>query len=230
MLAGLSVARLAVARTVRLVASARLREAVLQALADTDAERALLAELEGITSGRLTAEARGAESLSPRELVFGVPHAAFINAAFAYAKPRGLNRFNGPGRGAWYAALKTKTALAEVRFHLTAFLADAGDFTAVVEYAEMWASLAGEYVDLRKQADHPALNPDPATGYPAGNALAEATRTAGVNGIVYPSVRDRGGTCFAALFPHAVQSVAPGDVVRLTWAGTPEPVVERVTG
>jgi hypothetical protein len=40
------------------------------------------------------------DSLNANEFVYGVPQAHFINAAFAYAKPKELNRFNGPGRGA----------------------------------------------------------------------------------------------------------------------------------
>ena len=67
-----------------------------------------------------------------------------------------------------------------------------------------------------------------AIGYPAGNALADAARAKGLNGIIYPSVRHSGGTCIAALFPHAVQSVAQGDVYRMTWRGSSEPEIEKV--
>jgi hypothetical protein len=228
-LAGLPTTRAAFARTVRLVSSARLREAVLRCLADSEAELAALAEIEAATSSRLVAEGRGFAGLTSQELIFGVPHARFINAAFAYARPRELNRFNGPARGAWYAALATATCVREVVFHMNQFLGDAGDFHASVHYAEMFASLAGEYVDMRGQ-HHACLDPDPAIGYPAGNRVAEAARAAGLNGIVYPSLRDPGGTCFAVLWPHAVQSVAQGDVIALTWRGTPEPVVERLAG
>jgi hypothetical protein len=108
----------------------------------------------------------------------------------------------------------------EVGFHLTQALADAGDFNAVVDYAEMHASMSGEFVDPRVAPKHPALDPDPASGYPNGNTLAAATRAAGLNGIVYPSVRHEFGTCIVALWPHVVQSVAQGAVVRLTWSGT----------
>ena len=48
----------------------------------------LVAEIEGATSGRLIAEERGLGGLTADELVHGVPHAKFINASFAYAKPR----------------------------------------------------------------------------------------------------------------------------------------------
>ena len=227
MLEGLTVARIALPRTVRLVSTARLRQPVLLDLCD-QSDLTALAEIEGATSGRLTAEARGSTGISSHELVHGVPHARHINAAFAYARPDSLNRFNGPDRGAWYAALELETSLAEVSFHLAQFLEDTGLFEAVVDYAEMFASFAGEFVDLRMTPDHPALAPDEAAGYPAGNVLAQATRASGLNGIVDPSVRRAGGTCVAALFPHAVQSVAQGDVYRLRWQGSREPVVERI--
>ena len=211
----------AFARTVRLVSSARLREAVMTPLADTQEELAALAEIEGATSGRLIAEERGIGALPAAELVHGVPHARFINASFAYAKPRAPNRFNPAERGAWYAALAVDTSIAEVGYHLTRALADAGDFNAVVEYGEMLASMAGVFVDLRQVPDHASLDPDIAAGYAAGNLLAAAARAAGHNGIIYPSVRQEGGTCIAALWPNVVQSVVQGGLYRLEWAGEP---------
>jgi hypothetical protein len=223
-----SLVREAFAQTVRLVASARLREAVLAPLADDADELALLAEIEGATSGRLVAEERGLGALAAAELVHGVPHARFINASFAYAKPREPMRFSPAERGAWYAALAVETCIAEVGHHLTRALADAGDFNAVVDYAEMHASMSGLFVDLRTLPDHVSLHPDPAIGYPAGNSIAAMARGAGHNGIIYPSVRHPGGTCIAALWPNVVQSVAQGAMHRLAWSGSPEFSVEAL--
>jgi RES domain len=140
------------------------------------------------------------------------------------------NRFSSADRGAWYAATDLNTSLAEVRHHLTEMLEMTGTYEAVVEYAELHASFAGEFLDLRPHGDHSALNPDKAIGYPVGNALADTARARGLNGIIYPSVRNPGGTCIAALFPHAVQSVAQGDIYRMTWRGGPDPEVEKVEG
>jgi len=218
----LPIVREAFPRTIRLVASARLREAVMAPLADDDDDLTVLAEIEGATSGRLIAEERGLGALSADELVHGVPHAHFINASFAYAKPREPMRFNPATRGAWYAALAVETCVAEVGHHLSKALADAGDFNAVVEYSEMLASMAGVFVDLREVPAHASLDPDPGQGYGAGNVLAERTRAQGHNGIIYPSVRHTGGTCIAALWPNVVQSVVQGDMHRLTWSGSPE--------
>lgn len=216
-------------RTVRLVSTARLRDPVLLTLVDRS-HLADLAEIEGATSARLTHKMRGGENLAADELVGGLPHATFINAAFTYWRPRDMNRFNGPGRGAWYAALGTETCVAEVSFHMTRELQRVNDFNAVVDYAEMFASFAGEFADLRKIAPRPeCLHAEPGIGYPAGNRLAETVRARGLNGIVYPSVRHKPGTCLVALWPSTVQSVAQGAVLRLTWSGNPTPAISQIS-
>jgi RES domain-containing protein len=183
-----------------------------------------LAEIEGATSARLRDERFAANSYPSHR-----PHAAFVNAAFSYFRPREMNRFNGPDRGAWYASFEVETALAEVSFHMQRELDRVQSYHAVVDYAEIWASFAGAFVDLRGQRPRPAcLDPDPAVGYPAGNALAAETMALGHNGIVYPSVRHEGGTCLVALWPHAVQSVAQGGIWRLAWAGDRRPSIEAI--
>ena len=227
MLDGLPVHREAFPKTVRLVSSARLRAPVLEALVPAE-DLAALAEIEGATSRRLIAEARGTEGLGRDEFVHGVPYASFINAAFAYAKPREPNRFNA-SRGAWYAALAVETSMREVAWHMADFLGKSGQLKGVVDYAELFASMAGEFVDLRAAGAHPCLDPDPAIGYPPGNAIADAAFAKGLNGIIYPSVRHAGGTCLAALRPHAVQSVAPGSVYRFEWDGRPEPKITPIS-
>jgi len=45
---------------------------------------------------------------------------------------------------------------------------------------------------------------------------------AGVSrGVVYPSVRKRGGACLAAFQPALVQNVRPGAKWTLKWQGEP---------
>lgn len=224
------VERLTFERTVRLVSTARLRDPVLLKLVGAN-ELDALVEIEGATSGRLAAQHRGADAIGPGEFVAGVPHAHFINAAFSYWRPRDLNRFNGPGRGAWYAALAVETCVAEVAFHLGRELERVGDWNATVDYCEMFASFAGEFVTLMREKKRPeCLHPDPAIGYPAGNVLAEIVRAAGHNGIVFPSVRHVDGTCIAALRPQAVQSVAQGAVLQLRWERPGPPSVTKLQG
>src|SRR6204780_866379 len=187
MLDDLPVVREAFPRTVRLVSTARLRPPVLEALVSAE-DAAALAEIEGATSNRLLAESRGTEGILRGEFIHGVPYASFVNAAFAYGKPREANRFNA-AHGAWYAALDVQTCLREVAHHMSEFLPRSGQLKGGVEYAEMFPRMAGEFVDLRQPPPPPWLDPDPAVGYPIGNAFADAARGQGLNGIIYPSVR-----------------------------------------
>lgn len=207
--------------TVRLVSTAYFKPPVLAPLVDDEAELALLAELEGMTSRRLRAERSGLRDLDARELLFGIWGYSFVNAAFAYTR-KGGNRFNDGDRGAWYAAFDDLTALEEVAWHRTRELENIDSFHDEGVYQALLAGFIGDFPDLRK-ADRalPCLDPDPAVGYPAGQSLARELRSDGVPALVYPSVRKPGGTCLVAFQPHLVQNVRPGARWKLTWSGHP---------
>jgi hypothetical protein len=119
----------------------------------------------------------------------------------------------------------------EVGYHLTRELDAIGRFENTTDYAELLADFIGPFHDLRggDHAREPYLHPDPAIGYPAGQALARELRAGGANGIIYPSVRHTNGTCLAAFRPDLVQNLREGGIWRLEWQGTPRPSVTRQT-
>lgn len=212
---------------VRLIPETRHKPPVLRGLVDTDAEAAVLAELEGETSARLIAEREGTPALDRRELAFArragdlrIYGQSHINAAFAYTRPSG-NRFNSGDRGAWYCAWHMLTSAAEVGFHRTRELGYIGRYEDEARYVELLADFIGDFPDLRDEA-HAALDPRPGLGYPAGQALAADLRRAGHRGLIYPSVRHPGGRCFVAFDPGIIQNVRPGASWILVWNGTPE--------
>lgn len=201
-------------------------DSVLARLADGDALRDLF-ELESATNDRLLAENALLPGIGVPELLFGVPYHRIVNAAFTHAHPLG-SRFNGPDRGAWYAGFELATAQAEVAFHKATEYAEIGRFDDSVTYDDYLADISAELHDLRGDAGHAdCLAPD---SYVASQALAEALLADGSLGIVYPSVRRRGGTCVAVLRPPLVGNVRLGATWRFTWDGTPEPRVERDDG
>ena len=65
------------------------------------------------------------------------------------AHPLG-SRFNGPARGAWYAAFALETAQAEVAFHKSVELAEIGSPDESVTYDEYLADFNAEFHDLRR--------------------------------------------------------------------------------
>ncbi|THD71388.1 RES domain-containing protein [Thalassobius vesicularis] len=217
---------------VRLIPATYHKPPVLRGLVDSDEEAAILAELEGETSTRLIAEREGSPALDRRELVFerrahdlNVYGQSHINAAFSYTRPTG-NRFNGGERGAWYCSFDVLTSAEEVAYHRTRELSFIGVFDDEARYVELLADFIGDFPDLADESGHPALNPDPATGYPAGQSLATALRQEGHRGLLYPSVRRTGGACFVAFDPGIIQNVRPGASWNISWSGSPEYSIE----
>ena len=210
--------------THRLIPSRHLpRDAsVLAAIADDDEELRAVLDLDGATNDRLIAHGQRLPGIGLEELVFGVPHADVVNAAYCHAHPLGA-RFSGPERGAWYAAFDVATSQAEVSFHKSVQLAEIGRFEDSVTCDDYLADFSASFHDLRgARGFHACLDP---RSYVESQALAERLLAAGSLGIVYPSVRHRDGTSLACFRPAVVGNVRRGKTYRLTWTGTPQPAI-----
>jgi RES domain-containing protein len=215
--------------THRLIPSRHLPrgESVLVAIANDDEHLQAIFELDLATNDRLLAEQQLLPGIGLEELVFAVPHAAIINAAFCHASPLG-SRFNSPDRGAWYAAFELETSQAEVGFHKAVALAEIGRFEDSVTYDDYLADVSAILHDLRPAASTPrkrwAACLDPAS-YVESQTLAEQLLEEGSLGVIYPSVRRAGGTCLACFRPALVTNVRRDKTYRFTWQGQPEPIV-----
>jgi RES domain-containing protein len=197
-------------------------ESVLVPLAASDDDLAALFALESVTNDRLMAERHLLPGIGVAELVSGVPGASVVNAAFCHAHPLG-SRFNGPDRGAWYAATQLTTAQAEVAFHKSVQLAEIDRFDDSVTYDDYLADFSASFHDLRTARGFKACL-DPGS-YVASQALAERLLEHDSLGVVYPSVRRAGGTCIACFRPALVANVRRARTYRFTWTGSPEPTI-----
>jgi hypothetical protein len=211
--------------TCRLIPSrfADVEDSVLVPLAEDEDVLRDLFDLDNATNERLRGEYGGLPGIGVDELVFGVPHFRIINASFTYPRPEG-SRFNDGERGAWYCAFEIETALAEVCFHKTVEYQEIDRFDDSVTYQCMLADFTGTFHDLRGASACPRCL-DPAS-YEVSQALAAELLESGSMGIIYPSVRCEAGTNLACFRPALVGNVRKGDAYRLTWAGSPQPVIE----
>lgn len=160
-------------------------------------------ELAGWTNDRLVTERL--HRLPRNEWVYGRANASIVMAAFLHAAPHGA-RFNGPDLGAWYASASVATAIFEVAHHLRRE-AVARQLQSFRRTFRCYSSRPeGTYRDLRGAQDrHPDLYaPD---SHRAGQSFGEALRAAGADGIVYDSVRHRGGANVCAYRPSKVLQV-----------------------
>lgn len=211
--------------TCRLVPSrfAAREASVLTGVAEDDAHLADLFELDNATNERLRGQRGMLPGIGIDELVFGVPNAILINAAFTYAHPQG-SRFNGPERGAWYCSFEMETALAEVSFHKSVEYQEIGRFDDTVTYETFHADFTSSFHDIRKDRRFTrCLDP---SSYVASQRLGVRLLDAGSVGVVYPSARRPRGTNLACFRPAVVANVRRGTAYRLTWSGDSLPEIE----
>ena len=177
-----------------------------------------LTELEGATNDRLLGESGRLPGISAIELVSGFRLAHIVNASFTHPNPSG-GRFNGAGRGAWYAAFEMQTAQTEVAFHRAAELKEVGwNAKEIFSYIDYLADFRHEFHDIREDTDFvDCLDPK---SYAASQTLGLKLLTSGSAGIVYPSVRHKNGVCIACFRPPLVLNVQEGAVVKFTFMDT----------
>ena len=182
-------------------------------------------ELEGWTNDRISNDLGVLHTIPRNEWVVGAPMATVVMAAYCHPRPGG-GRFNDESRGAWYAAFSLGTAHAEAIHARTRELEEIGGwFETAMQMAAYLADFNAEFHDLRGKRFVRYLNPD---DYSASQRLAQQLVDAGAKGVVFPSVRDRGGTCLACFRPQLVRNVRQGAFYEYRWSGTREPAIRKL--
>jgi len=168
-----------------------------------------LVSLDAATNTRLKADEGLLPGISVHELVYGVSYSRIVNAAFTHASPLG-GRFNSSERGAWYAAAERETSMAEVAFHrLRQFEEISWNEEEKSTFDDYLADFHADFESLEgSRAFAEFLKPGPIPDcYQRSQQLASELLAAGSNGILYPSVRRRGGTCLVCFRPVLVYHV-----------------------
>jgi hypothetical protein len=208
---------------------------VLARLSDDQETLNGIFELDNATNDRLLAESQLSPGIDARELVFGIPSYRIINATFCHPAPAG-SRFNSPDRGAWYAGFEIETSQAEVAFHKQLWLREtAWEEEEVADYLDYLADFRADFHDLLarnlrgtsvqgKIEYAEVLSP---VSYAASQALAAELLRIGSSGIVYPSVRRRGGSCIACFRPVLVTHVRKGDTFTFIFPDSRTPPAIR---
>ena len=190
-------------------------ESVLTRLSDDPDELNALFELEGATNDRMLGEAGLLPGISVRELLFGIPYAHIINASFTHANPLG-SRFNGPTRGAWYAGFSRATSEREVAYHRGKELREVRwQEPESFSYVDFLADFRAEFHDIR--GDKLFADCLDAKRYAASQRLAGELLDKASAGIVYPSVRHKGGTCLACFRPALVGNVRKSSTISISF-------------
>jgi RES domain len=183
-------------------------------------------ELESWTNDRISTELGLLHRLPKEEWVVGRRMSSVVMAAFCHPRVTGA-RFSGAGRGAWYAARALETAHAEVVFHRTKELQEIGVLETFVQVRAYLADFAGLFHDIRERrhAFQPLYNPN---DYTASQQFGNELLASGSNGVVYRSVRHKGGECLACFRPKHVKNVRQGAHFEYRWNGTTVPDIRKI--
>jgi hypothetical protein len=185
-----------------------------------------VAELEGWTNDRISAELGVLNILPAGEWILGRANATAIIAAYCHPNEAG-GRFTSRDRGAWYAALSLETAIRETVFHRTKEISESGILETSVQMRQYLADFETEFHDVRASPDFDACH-DP-DSYVAGQQLGATLLESGSNGIWYRSVRNPGGECIVCFRPILVTAVRAGAHFEYRWEGHPEPKVTQIS-
>ena len=178
----------------------------------------LLVAAEMKTNPRLKERIGNLDLVPPGRRVSG-PGASFLMAPFTHASPDRPGRFSGGTYGVLYAGRSFETALAETIHHHERFMASTAQAPGwTSQFRELALDVAGELHDLRASRREFALLLAP-DDYREGQATAARLRSAGSEGLVYPSVRHHGGECAGLFYPDLAGNVRQGRHLDYHWNG-----------
>jgi RES domain len=212
--------------THRLIPTRYSDQSVLSRLAGSDKDLTELFELDCVTNDRLLGEANLLPGISVHELLFGVDFAHIVNAAFTHAHPAG-SRFNGPDRGAWYASFELETSEDEVVFHKQRELEEINwTEPETFTFDDYLADFRADFHDIRSDKRYADCR-DP-ENHASSQRLGRELLAAGSAGIVYPSARNKAGTCIVCFRPALVTNVRLGLQVSVAFSKPgSRPVIKR---
>jgi hypothetical protein len=189
------------------------KQTVLANVADDEEMLDDITLLDGATNERIQTENGGKIGISTLELVYGIPNAHIVNAAFSYTSDTG-SRFNDHTRGAWYAADELDTSLAEVTYHKAKRLADIivpeqpGERPDkdISTYDDWLADFRSTFHRIDRSPEYGEfLQPEPVPQcYAASQRLAQTLISQNSPGLVYPSVRRPDHPCIVCFRPAMV--------------------------
>lgn len=199
-------------RAYRIVASRFPPVGVFDAIADPKDLDALYA-IEALTNPRLREE-WGELANVPRERRVSGPGTTPLMAAFTHINPEG-SRFSDGNYGVLYLSHEFETAIEETVFHRERFLAATHEPLIDVTMRSYVSVVHGPLHDLRGgwKAEH-----DPYS-YAASRKLGARLRSHDSNGLVYDSVRKRGGQCAALFYPDLASPCVQGKHLIYRWDG-----------
>lgn len=176
-------------------------------------EMEILWEIESLTNDRLRQEVGDLFLVPPEDRVSG-PGSSVVMAAFTHiGKP---SRFSGGNFGIYYAGLSRETAIRETVFHRECFLRATQEEACEINMRLYEGKIMKPLHDLRITQFIDLHHPD---NYIPSQSFGAELRKTNSWGLIYNSVRHKGGHCIAAFRPPAISVPKAIAQLRYVWNG-----------
>lgn len=173
--------------------------------------------IESLTNQRIREELGEIHLVAPEDRIAG-PGTTAIMAAFTHFNPEG-SRFSDGTYGVYYAAHEVETAIAETAFHRARFLARTREAACEIDMRCYQSNVNAELTDIRGEHAKVRAVYDP-DSYAESQRFGREDRASGSFGIVYDSVRHRGGQCAAIFRPKALAPYIQTAHYSYVWDGS----------
>ncbi len=179
----------------------------------------LLVSAEMKTNPRLMESIGNLDLVPPERRVAG-PGATYLMAPFTHVSADRPSRFSPGTFGVLYAGNTFEVALFETIHHHARFMARTNEPPGwTSQFREIVLDINARLHDIRGGDDAyaPLLSPD---DYSQAQAFGARLRTAGSEGVVYPSVRREGGECVGLFYPDGAANPVQGRHIDYHWDGS----------
>lgn len=169
--------------------------------------------LENMTNDRLREETGDIALVKPEDRVCG-KGSSIVMAAFTHIGK--MSRFSEGHFGIYYASRDLKTAVKETIYHREIFLSYTEEGPQQIDMRVYVGKVLKPLHDIRNEIYEPIHHPK---DYKNAQQFCAFLKARDSFGLVYNSVRDKGGQCIAALRPSAISIPIPSKHLVYVWDG-----------
>jgi hypothetical protein len=181
-------------------------------LVDPD-EMETLWEVESLTNERLRQETGDIFLVAPQDRISG-PGSTVVMAAFTHIGKS--SRFSDGSFGIYYASLSLQTAIWETVYHREKFLRATQEEACEISLRVYEGKIIKPLHDVRDNRYKSMHHPD---DYSLSQVFGNKMRNMQSWGLIYNSVRHKGGQCIAAMRPPAISIPIPSILLKYIWDG-----------
>lgn len=140
--------------------------------------------------------------------------ASIAMGAFTHVSLDRPSRFSDGSYGVWYCGDRVEVALAETAYHFERFMRATGEPAADADYRLLTCEVRAEV----ETAPATCLAPD---DWKPGQVFGRGVRSAGLDGVLYRSVRFPPGEAAAIFWPNCLTlPIVQNQQLRYRWDGT----------